>query len=79
MNNLKFKLNWRGVSKLLRSQKAADVCGEFAKNIQQRCGDGYEVTLHPAGKTRSNASVYAKTLEAKKDNFENNTLEKALY
>lgn len=79
MSNLKFKLNRKGVSGLLKSREAAEVCGEFANIIKERCGDGYEVSLHVGGKTRSNASVMATTIKARRDNLDNNTIEKALY
>lgn len=79
MSKLKFKLNRAGVGKLLKSKETAEVCGDFANDIKNRCGDGYEVSIHPGGKTRANASVKAVTKKAKQDNLDNNTLEKALY
>ena len=42
MSKLKFKLNRAGVGKLLKSKEAAEVCGDFANDIKNRCGDGYE-------------------------------------
>lgn len=79
MSNIKFKLNWAGVGKLLKSREAANVCTEYATKIKNRCGEGYEVSTQVGGKTRSNASVMAKTVEARRENYENNTLEKAIY
>lgn len=79
MSKVRFKLRRAGVRELLRSQEAANVCAEYANVICGRCGEGYEVTTHPGGKTRSNASVMAVTVEARRDNLENNTLEKAIY
>lgn len=79
MAKLEFKLNRAGVSKLLKSQKAAEVCEAHANRVRERCGDGYVVTKQVGGKTRSNASVMAVTVEARRENLENNILEKALH
>ena len=78
MSKLQFKLNKAGVRKFLRSEEMAQVCGDFARDIRDKCGEGYEVSVYTGGKTRVNASVKAVTQKAKKDNFDNNTLEKAL-
>ena len=77
MSKSGFKLNRAGVGKLLRSQEMMGVCEEFANGIRSKCGEGYEVTTH-RGKGRVNASVYAKTVEARQENAENNTLLKAM-
>ena len=76
MSKVDFKLNGAGVRELLRSQGALNVCKEQADRIRSKAGDGYEVTTY-VGKTRVNASVHAATYEARKDNYENNTLLKA--
>lgn len=76
MSKVKFELNRAGVRELLRSQEAMSVCQEYANNIRNRAGDGYEVDTY-VGTNRANASVYAATYEARKDNYENNTLLKA--
>lgn len=76
MSKVKFKLNRAGVRELLQSSEAMAVCMEYATQIRSRCGEGYEVTSM-VGKTRVNAEVAAATEEARKDNYENNTLLKA--
>lgn len=73
----KFQLNRSGVRELLRSDELMAECSKYAKRIQSRCGDGYEMTTH-VGKNRVNASVHAKTIKARKDNSKNNTLLKAM-
>lgn len=78
MSKVEFKLNWAGVGQLLKSDGAMRACEAHAKRIQERCGPGYEVTTH-RGKSRVNASVGPVTAEARQENYENNTLEKALY
>lgn len=74
----KFKLNYKGVGELLKSEAMQTVLNEYATNIKNRCGDdGYEQDIY-VGKTRANAMVSATTYQAKKDNLENNTLLKAV-
>lgn len=77
MSKVKFKLNGAGVRELLKSQEAMAVVKSYADAVQGRAGEGYEVTTY-VGKTRVNASVAAATKEARKDNYDNNTLLKAL-
>ena len=76
MSKVRFELNRAGVRELLKSQEAMNVCKTYATAIQSRAGDGYEVDTY-IGRTRANASVYAATYKARKDNYENNTLLKA--
>ena len=76
MSKVNFKLNKAGVRQLLRSQEAMNVVTGYAYSMQSRCGDGYEVT-YMTGKNRVNASVAPMTAEARRDNYENNTLLKA--
>ncbi|MBQ3856296.1 MAG: hypothetical protein II762_06385 [Ruminococcus sp.] len=76
MSKVDFKLNSAGVRQLLKSAEALDVVKDYAYAIRNRAGDGYEVTWM-VGKTRVNASVAAMTPEARRDNYENNTLLKA--
>ena len=77
MSKVKFKLNSAGVRELLKSQEAMAVVKSYADAVQDRAGEGYEVTRY-VGKRRVNASVSAATKEARKDNYDNNTLLKAL-
>lgn len=78
MSKVEFKLNRAGVRELLRSTGTANACREHANKVAGRCGPGYEVSTYK-GTTRANASVKAVTEEAIRENYENNTLEKALY
>lgn len=77
MSKVKFELDRGGVRELLRSQESLSVCQGYANEIRGRVGDGYEVTTY-VGRNRANASVHAETYEARKDNYDNNTLLKAL-
>jgi len=78
MAKVKFKMDRKGVRELLQSQEMLNVVTEYANGIQQRAGDGYEVTTYAPGKTRVNASVHAATRKAIRDTLENNTLLKAV-
>ena len=77
MSKVKFELNRAGVRELLKSQEALGVCRDYANRVQSRAGEGYEVTTF-VGANRVNASVHADTVQARRDNFNNNTLLKAL-
>ena len=76
MSKVKFKLNRSGVRELLRSAEAQSVVESYARSIQGRAGDGYEVSTY-TGTNRVNASVYAATAEARRDNDDNNNLLKS--
>jgi hypothetical protein len=78
MSKVQFKLNSAGVREMLRSNGTANACREHANKVAGRCGSGYEVSTY-IGTKRANASVMAVTEEAIRENYENNTLEKALY
>lgn len=77
MSNFKFKLSRKGVREFLKSEAVKNMLEEKAKAIQQRAGDGYEVSTY-VGKKRANASVRANTIKAIKDTKKNNTLLKAV-
>lgn len=77
MSNLKVELNSDGVRELLRSSNMMSICEEHANRALTRLGEGYVVTTM-TGKNRVNASIYAESYEAKKENSENNTILKAL-
>ena len=77
MANLRVELNVSGVREMLRSQEAKAICEKCANEAAGRLGEGYEVTTY-TGQSRVNASVFAKSLKAKKENEKNNTMLKAL-
>lgn len=77
MDKFRLKLNSAGVRNLLRSSEMAEVCKQQAETIRARCGDGYETNSY-TGKNRVNASVYAATPAAVRDNLKNNTIVKAV-
>lgn len=64
-------------SSLLTSKEAQEICMEFATNAAAALGEGYkaEARNYPE---RHGASVYAETIEAKRENAKNNTILKAV-
>lgn len=77
MAKVEIKLNREGVRELLRSEEMKTICTEHANNALERLGTGYSVSS-AVGKNRVNASVFAETYKAKKENAEQNTILKAL-
>lgn len=77
MSKVKIKLNYAGVGALLKSDEMTAHLRTIAQGVQSRAGDGYVVTTYK-GKTRANASVYAESAQARRDNLQNNTLLRAL-
>lgn len=77
MGNVKIKLNREGVKELLKSAEMQEACRECAERVLARAGDGYviEPRNYPE---RSGYAVKADTRQAYKDNYENNTLLRAL-
>lgn len=51
--------------------------GDIAQKIANRAGDGYEADIKYMG-SRVIASAYTATIEARKDNAENQTLKKVV-
>ena len=74
---VKFVLNRSGVRELLRSQEMMDVIRDYAQQVADRAGDGYGLSEY-VGRNRVNVSIGAETKEASQDNYDNNTLLKAL-
>ena len=74
---IRVELNSEGVRELLRSAEMEAICKQQAQEIKNRVGDGYLVTTY-TGRNRVNASVYAVTDQAKRDNLKNTTLLKAV-
>lgn len=77
MSSVRIELNSDGVRELLKSQEIRNICEGFASKAVGRLGEGYSSTIY-TGKNRANASVYAESVEAKRENLENNTILKAI-
>lgn len=75
----KLKLVRSGVRKLLNSQEVSAAVEEIAAQTAQKAGDGYAAAApHKTGQ-RVAVNVYPATKEAARDNYENDTLLKAVY
>ena len=77
MNNVKVRLNKKGVGKLLKSKELADGLNRLAFAAQSRLGDGYEAVYYTAP-TRAVAEVRAESYAACKENADTNSILKAL-
>ena len=77
MNKVRIKLHSAGVRALLKGAEMQDILNEQAAAVAARCGDGYESRVGVA-KKRAVADIYPATADARRDNYKNNTLEKAL-
>lgn len=77
MSKVRIKLHSAGVRALLRSAEMQDILKEQAAAAAARCGSGYESRVGVA-KKRAVADIYPATPDACRDNYKNNTLEKAL-
>lgn len=77
MANVELTIDSAAVRDLLRSQEMMAICEEKANKALATLGSGYTVTTM-TGKNRVNASIFAETYEAKRDNLKNNSILKAL-
>lgn len=77
MNELKFKLNRKGVQQLLKSKEMQNGLSAIAFAAQSRLGDGYTASYYTAP-TRVVAQVSAESPEAQKENADTNSILKAL-
>ena len=70
-------MNSKGVQELLKSPEMQNILREDVRAIAGRAGDGYfsDVKVH---KKRAVGRAYPGTAEARHDNYENNTLLKAI-
>lgn len=72
-----FKLNGSGVRDLLTGEEMQQVLAEYAGAVASRAGSGYAYRIGSYPE-RALANIYPTSEEAAFDNYENNTLLKAL-
>lgn len=78
MSLKKLTLNKEGVKALLNSEEISAACVEVAQQVQSRAGNDYSIAPpHQTGQ-RVAVNIYPGTKEAAEDNYENNTLLRAL-
>lgn len=75
--DVKIELNHDGVRALLRSPEMLAICEGKAREIRARLGDGYGVNSR-TGSGRVNAEVKAESYAARRENYRENTILKAL-
>lgn len=75
-NKIVFKLNPAGVRQLLNSPEVRNVLQGYASAKQAAAGEGY--ALRETHTDRVGFSLYPETAAARRDNLENNTLEKVI-
>lgn len=77
---MKVELNHDGFREILESDEVRSLVMGAAEEIRARCGDGYESEAFHAGfgEGRWAAVVRAATYEARADESENKTIEKAV-
>lgn len=76
-NQVKVKLNDAGIKELLKSPEMTEHCRSLAEQVLIRAGEGYvmEQRNYPE---RTGYAVRPDTKAAYKDNYDNNTLLRAL-
>lgn len=74
---VKFELNLQGLNELMKSEEMQKVLDDAAIEIQNRAGSDYAHRTHVASFVAI-SNVYPDSKEAAKDNYENNTLLKAM-
>jgi hypothetical protein len=73
----KIKPNNAGYRRLLNGIELQKYCNDLGEQVSKKAGTGYVVTTQ-IGKKRLHTRVAAVTKEAVRDNYENNTLLKAV-
>lgn len=77
MKKVKFELDINGLRELMKSAEMKAVLEEAGQAVANGAGGDYGVRVHDATYV-SIANVYPDSKEAAKDNYENNTLLRAL-
>ena len=76
-NDVKFKLNLPGLNELMKSAEMQAVLDAAGDAVANAAGPGYTTTGR-TGQFIGFSNVYPEDQKAAKDNYENNTLLKAL-
>lgn len=75
--NAKFKLNMAGLNELMKSQEMQEALDRAGQAVADNAGEGYTKRTHVADFTAI-CNVYPDSAKAAKDNYEHNTLLKAI-
>lgn len=77
MSNVKFELNLAGLNELMKSQEMCDALEEAGEAVANAAGVDYAHSVHQASFVAI-CNVYPDSQEAAHENYEENTLVKAL-
>jgi hypothetical protein len=77
MSKVKFELNLPGLNELMKSPEMCAILEESGSTVAMTAGAGYASRVHQASFVAI-ANVYPDTAQAAKDNYDNNSLLKAL-
>ena len=77
MANVRFELNLPGLNELMKSSEMQSVLEAAGKAVANNAGSDYGVRVHNASYVAI-ANVYPNSKKAAKENYEDNTLLKAL-
>lgn len=77
MNNMKLVLSYKGIGQMLRGDEMKDLVADYGKRAAEAAGNGYGYDTHNTGQ-RQAATVFPTSYAARKDNYGNNTLLKAI-
>ena len=77
MDEMKFKLDLKGLNELMKSPEMQSILDEAGQQVADIAGEGYECETRP-GRYIAFANIFPTTYAAKDDEMKNNTLEKAI-
>lgn len=77
MIKVEVEIDSKGARDLMRSEEVMQLCESYANDAMSKLGNGYLLTSY-IGKNRLNVSIKAMTREARRDQYENNTILKAI-
>lgn len=77
-NSVDIKLNIRGLNSFMKSPEVAACVQEAGESVARAAGEEYEAKTYTDTKYIAICDVSATTEKAKRDNYENNTLVKAM-
>lgn len=77
MIKVEVEIDSKGARDLMRSEEVMQLCESYANDAMSKLGNGYLLTSY-IGENRLNVSIKAMTREARRDQYENNTILKAI-
>lgn len=77
MSKVEVEINYNGLLELFKTPEIQDACVSVADQVAGKAGKDYNVSKWK-GPHRAGATVWCDSAEAIRDNYDNNTLLKAL-